>query len=67
MNNNFFVVGFDTHKGTRYVDIENTNWGTNNEYDARQFESRELAQIFIDNDKDAERLYILECEPLDID
>lgn len=67
MENNFFVIGFNTHKGMRYVDIENTNWGTSNEFEARPFETEEAARIFIDNDKDAERLCIIECEPFPID
>jgi hypothetical protein len=67
MEKNLFVIGFNTHKGMRYVDVENTNWGVSNEYDALIFETKDAAEIFINNDKDTERLCIIECEPLPID
>ena len=58
----FFVVAFNTHKGERYVDRANSNMGTDNEYSAVPFATKEDAQNFIDNDKDAERLYVREIE-----
>lgn len=66
-NKSFFVIAFDTHKGQRYVDRENSNMGTDNEYNAVAFDTKEQAQSFIDGDKDAERLYIAEVEPINED
>lgn len=64
---NFYVVSFDTHKGQRFVDRENSDMGTDNEYNAVSFDTKEQAQSFIDGDKDAERLYLVEVEPINED
>lgn len=60
--NIFFVVAFDTHKGQRFVDNENSNMGTDNEFNAKYFETESEAKSWIENDKDCERLYIVEVE-----
>jgi len=42
-----YVVAFDSGaKGTRYVDEENSKYGTSDEYSAKYFDTKEQADIF---------------------
>lgn len=47
-NQSYFIIAFDTNKGTRFIDNEDSIHGTSFESDAKPFDTRQDAQAFID-------------------